>query len=171
MINHLSKWFLRVCLILSGTILLGGMLAKDAKAFLWYNVSSGDPFPLDNTTRDCFSLPDGYVQQNCAGTKLWDYVLPHNGCSSNPNTSNCLATFGTVNSYAAAISPSVSSLVTSRLYAYSYDGNFAGADASCNHSGTSVSLCTHSLSVHLGASLIMEWEVPQNGKVTIVSYN
>jgi hypothetical protein len=169
--NYISKWVLRLCLVVSGFIVIGGTGAKDANAALWYNVMNGVPFPMeDAATRACFSLPDGMVQQNCAGSKFWDYVLPHNGCSSNPNTSSCTTTFHSVSSYAIASSPGGGGTTNSRLYAYDSGGVFFGATNFCNHTGSNA-VCLHTLSVPMGDSLLMEWSVPQNGRIGIVSYN
>jgi hypothetical protein len=167
--TNAAKWFLNVCLLLSAAILAGGLVHR-AQAHLWLSTEVGSPWPMSNANRDCFTLPDGAIQQNCSGTVAWDVVIP---IKSSCAPAVCENQTGLFQVYAGAQSPSASNLVNSRLYGYNSHGVFYTASTAFNHpysASQPVYIASHSVTIPLDGSAIMEWSLPKGGLATVVGY-
>lgn len=168
--TNAAKWFLNACLLLSAAILTDG-LAQRAQAHVWLSTEMGSPWPMSNANRDCFSLPDGAVRQNCSGSVAWDIVIP---IKSSCFPAACESQTGLYQVYAGAQSPSASSLVNSRLYGYTSHGSFYTASAFFNHpysASQPVYIASHSVTIPLDGSALMEFGMPKDGLATVVGYN
>jgi hypothetical protein len=163
-----ARWLVRSCLAVSGSLLAIGMFAGDVQAYTWLSVSGGVPFPWSTTDRDCMTLPDGYIKNTCAATKLWDVVIPNKGCSAYPISSACNANTHTVTTYSMVGNGATS--VSMILYAYNEVGAYYGSSSSATGFANSDSLLINSVTVPLDGTLIEEWTVVQNNKVELIGY-
>jgi hypothetical protein len=128
---------------------------------------NGSPFPMTAELQACFSVPgtDGFVQNNCTFAVAWDVQVPRKSGSQCTGSGNSGCLVETSVSVTTTGQPGgANALYRTRLYGFDSRGAFVRASAykDLTFGGTGL---VHTITLVNNGLLIMEHEMPPNGKM------